>query len=100
MDKSSNSHKTSHYNPLVEELQKLTRSYFGSDAPQYFTRFIKTHLQKSPELVTRDDLISLIDWIELLASFFEADEAIVGKYMAEARSLLWPEKVNDSCEDV
>jgi hypothetical protein len=91
MNKQSSKNTPPIRNPLLEKMNTLTKTYFGNDAPAYFTRFIKTHLRITPELVTRDDLISLIDWIELLASFFESDEAIVKNYMAELRSLIDPD---------
>lgn len=75
--------------PYVE-LLKLTRAYFGSDGPNHVAKFLHTHLEKSPNDVTSEDIISLIDWLKILVGFLEDDEEIVKQYIAEVYRRISP----------
>jgi hypothetical protein len=75
-------------NIIYDEVMKLTHQYFGSDAPKYISKFMKAHLKKDPKTVTIGDLIGLIDWIKVLASFLEEDKEVVEHYISDLRELL------------
>jgi hypothetical protein len=79
---------TSGKNPLLDEVLRLTRMHFDDDAPEYIIRFLKAHLQKPPELLTADDLVSLVHWISIFATFLDDSEGAADRYIAAILELV------------
>lgn len=86
-------------NSLYQDFIDLSRAYFGNDAPKYISRLLKTHLKKSPEHLTGEDLTSLIDWIKLLATFLEEDKQAVEQYIADIHKRILAEQADPPVND-
>jgi hypothetical protein len=78
--------KTSNSKPkltIYEEVAGFTHDYFGVEAAHYIARLIEIHIRKSPELLSREELMSLLDWIKGAASFFADDKERIEKYISQ-----------------
>lgn len=70
-------------NSVYEQVAHITDSHFGREAIEYFEKFISTHLQKPAHEITKAELVDLIDWIRITATFFVEDIAIIDHYVEE-----------------
>jgi hypothetical protein len=76
------------YGPsLYDQLVRITHVYLGPAADRFIARQLENHLHKSPEELSPDDLLSLIDWIRVVVSLLTEDEEIVEEYTAELQKL-------------
>jgi hypothetical protein len=74
---------TSVYNKVI----KITHIYLGPAADRFIARQVQSHLGKSPETITRDDLLLLIDWIGVAVSLLTDDRGIIEEYLNGLRKL-------------
>lgn len=72
---------------IFEQASSITHAYFGPDATEHLAHFIAIHLRKPAEQLTRDELISLTDWIKGAASFLAEDERLVDHYIHDLIAL-------------
>ncbi len=79
MTKSSD---TKHKPTIYEEVAGFTHDYFGVEAAHYIGRLIEIHIRKAPELLSKEELISLLDWIKGAATFFADDKELVENYIS------------------
>jgi hypothetical protein len=78
---------------LYDEVVEITIEYLGPAAERFVERQIMTHLHKSPEKITRNDLKKLIDWIRIAISLLTDDQTTINQYVRSLRRLTEP-KVN------
>lgn len=72
---------------LYEEVARFSHAYFGTDAPQHIGRLIEIHTHKSAEQLSKEELMSLLDWIRSAAAFLEDDKEKVESYIADLLKL-------------
>jgi hypothetical protein len=72
---------------LYKQLVEVTRVYLGPAADRFINRQIENHLHKSPEQLTREDLLSLIDWIRIGVSLLTEDTGLIEEYVGELQKL-------------
>ena len=77
---------------VYDEVFRLAHRYFGAESALHLSKFIGVHLRKSPEEMTKDELVSLIDWIKSTTFFLAEDEAIVERYIKDLLALAEPEE--------
>jgi hypothetical protein len=70
-----------------DEVVKLTLKYFDPETPHYISKLIKIHTNKSPEELSKAELMSLLSWIGCAISFLIEDQNIVEKYLADLADL-------------
>ena len=78
---------TSTNGTLYDELVNVTHRYFGPAANRFISRQIRNHLSKDPELLRKQDLKGLIDWIRAAMALLVEDEDLVNKYVADLKEL-------------
>lgn len=72
---------------LYDKVVRITYDYLGPAADRFVTRQIRNHLQKEPEMLKKNDLKSLIDWIKIAMSLLSNDDRLVARYVAELQEL-------------
>jgi hypothetical protein len=65
---------------LYKELVRITHIYLGPAADRFIDRQVENHLHKSPQELSKADLISLIAWIRVVVSLLTDDNEIVQEY--------------------
>ncbi len=81
--KTSNNISPSLYTKVVQ----VTHVYLGPAADRFIARQVEYHLNKSPEDMSRKDLLQLIDWIKVAVSLLTDDSEIVEEYAAQLHKL-------------
>ena len=71
------------YNDVV----RVTHVYLGPAAHRFIQRQVENHLRKSPESLTKADILDLIDWIKITVALLTDDSDIIEEYIAELRKL-------------
>lgn len=77
-------------NSLYRQTVEVSAEYLGPTAERFIARHIQTHLNKSPEDLTQDDLDKLIDWLRLSIALLTADRKIVEDFTESLRKLIRP----------
>lgn len=72
---------------LYERVVEVTTVYLGPAADRFVSRQIRNHLNKEPRQLVKQDLRSLIDWIEVAMSLISNDTELVAEYMKELQGL-------------
>jgi hypothetical protein len=72
---------------LYEEVVQATYDYLGPAADRFVARQIKSHLDKDPEDLQKEDLQDLIVWINLAMNLLVDDQRLVDYYIADLRNL-------------
>jgi hypothetical protein len=76
-------------NTLVyDQVVRVTHVYLGPAADRFIARQVENHLHKSPEELSQSDLLSLIDWIRVVASLLTEDGEIIEEYVGELQKLV------------
>lgn len=75
------------HNQIYSEVIRLAREYFGPDAAKHIGKFIGTHLGKPAEEMTKDELVSLTDWIKDAASFAADDKNVAEQYIKDVLAI-------------
>ena len=75
---------------LYDRVVRVTNVYLGPAADRFIGRQVQNHLHKSPEEMTRADLLKLIDWIKVAVSLLTEDSEIIEEYTAQLRQLAQP----------
>lgn len=70
-------------NTIYDEVVRLAHEYFGPDSARHIGKFIKVHLRKPPEHLTKDELVSMIDWIKNEASYMAEDQHKADQYVRD-----------------
>lgn len=73
--------------PLYDQVVRVTHVYLGPAADRFIARQVKNHLQISPQELSCDDLLKLIDWIKVAVSLLTEDNEIVEEYTDQLRKL-------------
>lgn len=74
-------------NSLYDQVVRVTHVYLGPAADRFIARQVENHLHKTPQAMTKKDLLSLIDWIKVAVSLLTDDSEIVEEYAAELYKL-------------
>ncbi len=72
---------------LYKSVVDITYDYLGPAADRFITRQIRSHLNKTPEQLKKDDLKELIDWIKVAMSLLTDDEKLLKQYLADLKQL-------------
>jgi hypothetical protein len=72
---------------VYTQVIKITHIYLGPAADRFIARQVQNHLGKSPEMITKDDLSALIDWIGVAVSLLTDDRGIIEEYLNGLRKL-------------
>lgn len=72
---------------LYDNVVRVTHVYLGPAADRFIARQVENHLHKSPEELSKADLVGLIDWIRVVVSLLTEDNEIVEEYAAELQKL-------------
>lgn len=72
---------------IYDQVVKITHVYLGPAADRFIDRQIQNHLHKSPEQMSKADLLKLIDWIKVAVSLITEDSEIVEEYTNELRRI-------------
>jgi len=66
---------------IYQEVAGFTHDYFGVEAAHYIGRLIEIHIGKAPEHLSKEELMSLLDWIKGAATFFADDKNLIENYI-------------------
>ncbi len=77
---------------LYAKVVRVTHVYLGPAADRFIDRQVENHLHKSPEDMSKKDLLQLIDWIKVAVSLLTDDSEIVEEYAAQLYKLALPPK--------
>lgn len=66
---------------ILDEVLEISQDYLGPAAERFLDRQILTHLKKSPEKLTENDLKSLIDWLKLSLALLTENTGLVEDYV-------------------
>ena len=72
---------------LYQELVNVTTSYLGPAAERFITRQIDTHLHKTPDQLTKEDVPKLVDWIKLAIALLTEDPKMVEEFSESLMAL-------------
>lgn len=72
---------------VYDEVVRVTQVYLGPAANRFISRQVENHLHKPAEQLTKDDLLSLVDWIKVVVGLLTDDSVIIEEYVAELRKL-------------
>lgn len=75
-------------NSLVfNDVVRVTHIYLGPAADRFIARQVENHLHKPSEELTKEDLLSLLDWIRAVVGLITEDADIIEEYISELRKL-------------
>jgi hypothetical protein len=72
---------------LYDQVVKVTHVYLGPAADRFIARQVQNHLHKTPEELSGDDLLKLIDWIRVSVSLLTEDSEIIEEYAQQLQQL-------------
>ncbi|HWB38953.1 MAG TPA: hypothetical protein VG604_01810 [Candidatus Saccharimonadales bacterium] len=72
---------------LYDNVVQVTHVYLGPAADRFIARQVESHLHKAPQKLSKNDLLSLIDWIRVAVSLLTDDGEIIEEYIAQLQSL-------------
>ena len=72
---------------IHDQVVKITHVYLGPAADRFIDRQVQNHLHKSPEHMSKADLLKLIDWIKVAVSLITEDSEIVEEYTDQLRRI-------------
>jgi hypothetical protein len=72
---------------IYDQVVKVTHVYLGPAADRFIARQVSNHLHKPPQELTREDLLSLIDWIKVVVGLLTEDNEIIEEYINELHKL-------------
>jgi len=72
---------------IYDQVVEVTHVYLGPAADRFIARQVENHLHKSPDELSKEDLLALIDWIKVVVSLLTEDSEIVEEYTNELRKL-------------
>lgn len=75
---------------LYQQVVQITHVYLGPAAERFIARQIEYHFHKSPEELSRQDLVELIDWIRVVVSLLTDNNDLIEEYIAELQKLTKP----------
>jgi hypothetical protein len=73
--------------PVYDGLVRITDSYLGPASRRFINRQIENHLHKEPYELTKQDLESLIDWIQVVVALTTDDEHVIEEYISQVKLL-------------
>lgn len=74
-------------NDVYAQVVRITHVYLGPAADRFIARQVQNHLHKSPEQLSRTDLMKLIDWIRVAVSLITEDSEIIEEYVSQLQRL-------------
>lgn len=75
---------------LYDRVVRVTHIYLGPAADRFIARQAENHLHKSPEKMTANDLLQLVDWIRVAVSLLTDDSEIVEEYIQQLERIAQP----------
>ena len=76
---------------LYQNVVRITHVYLGPAADRFIGRQVRNHLHKTPDELSQDDLLMLIDWIRLAVSLITEDSDIIDEYCTQLMRLARPQ---------
>ncbi len=74
-------------NPLYEDVLAVTADYLGPAARRFVDRQIDSHLNKSPDELTKKDLKTLAAWSRVSMALLTNDKQLVSNYVSRLMNL-------------
>lgn len=65
---------------LYKKLVQVTTDYLGPAAERFISRQIETHLHKTPDQITPEDIVKLVDWVKLAVALLTEDSKMVDDF--------------------
>ena len=81
---------------LYATVVRITQIYLGPAADRFIARQVQSHLHKTPDQISKAELLVLIDWIKLAMSLLTEDADIIEEYTSQLRRLASPPKAKHS----
>ena len=75
---------------LYEEVVSITERYLGPAARRFITRQVAFHLNKSPEMLVRNDIPPLVEWTKATLALLTEDKDMVDGFAREVGQLAQP----------
>lgn len=72
---------------LYKQVLSITTDYLGPAADRFITRQIETHLKKSPDDLTKDDIEKLTEWVKVAIALLTEDSQMVEDFTASLMKL-------------
>lgn len=72
---------------LYDKVVWVTYGYLGPAADRFVSRQVRNHLHKEPEELKKNDLKTLINWIQIAMNLLSNDDALVTQYVTELQKL-------------
>lgn len=72
---------------LYTRVVQVTHVYLGPAADRFIARQVQNHLHKTPDSLSNDDLLNLIDWIRVAVSLLTEDSEIIEEYILQLQRL-------------
>jgi hypothetical protein len=72
---------------IYDEVVRVTHVYLGPAADRFIARQVENHLHKPPALLSRSDLLDLVDWIRAVVSLLTEDSDIIEEYISQLEKL-------------
>lgn len=68
---------------VFENIIKLTHDHFDSEVVRYMGRLFEIHLHKPADQLTKEELVSLMDWVYESLTYLVEDHRKIENYMRE-----------------
>ena len=72
---------------LYDQVVDVAADFLGPAAERFIDRQISNHLDKSPEQLTRADILPLTDWVQIAVSLITEDHSIVEEFTSRLSAL-------------
>lgn len=74
-------------NTLYQSVLNITADYLGPAAQRFIDRQIDSHLHKSPQNLTKNDIKKLVEWSRVSMALLTNDKSTVDGYVKNLLSL-------------
>ena len=65
---------------IYQQALFITKDYLGPAAERFINRQITFHLQKEPELLTKEDIPQLAEWVKVSIAILTEDKKMVDDF--------------------
>lgn len=72
---------------IKNQILEITEDYLGPAAERFIDRQINTHLHKSPEKLTKNDITELADWLRLSFTVLTDDNSLIEDYIKRLKRI-------------
>ncbi len=87
VDSANTGTSTGSNSSFYDQVVSISQVYLGSTANRFIAGQVENHLHKSPQELSQNDLLNLIDWIRTAVCFLTEDGKLIEEYTSELRKL-------------